>query len=248
MASHPDRAHIDLPSSPPPSVSLTPPASFGLVRSFEQIDRPAHLEQLGVSCATLSSFHHKLNRVEFRVVNDAKFEEIVLDSVTNRHANPMYQEDGIEAEIKRRMKETVDRLHEDFDASKYIILRQVLGAFPDDQDLEFYLIRLLAADNTYDIRSFVAYGLEPMLKRLESRGPGRQGHRRAPRKKPAGRQNQAQPTQKPSSQSLKVPKAFSAPLSSSQESTSTITLRRSARLAQRHSQHQGIRKTHGKAR
>ncbi len=181
-------------------------------------------------------------------MNDAKFEEIVLDSVTDRHANHMYGDENIEAEIRRRLKEAVDSLHEDFEESKYVVLRQALNAFRDERDLGFNLVGLLAADNIYEIQSFVAYDIGPILKKLESRGPERSGSTRAPGKKPAGRQHQARSIRKSNPRSLKVPKAFSTPRPSSSASSTIMTLRRSSRLAHRSSQPQGIRKTPGKAR
>jgi hypothetical protein len=81
MPSHHNDSRIRLPSGPYPSALPTLPSSFEPVHSIEQIDRPARLEELGVSPETLSHIHRKFNRLEFRVVNDARFEEIVLESV-----------------------------------------------------------------------------------------------------------------------------------------------------------------------
>jgi len=239
MACHHDMAHVDLPSSPPPSALSTP--------ACQDIDRSDILERLNVSHKSLRSFKDRFNRVEFHIMNDARFEQIVLDSVTNRYARRMYGEEAIEAEIERHMGEAVDRLNDDFEEAKYVVLRQTYD-LGDDQDLDFYLGGLLPADNLYDIRSYVAYGIGPILKRLGSKGLGRSDKRRPPRKRPAGRTNQARPAPKPSVRSLKVVKALSTPRPSSPESNATMILRRSARLAQRHSQPQRIRKTRSKAK
>ena len=174
-----------------------------------------------MSRETLSEFQRRFNRVEFHVMNDARFEETVLESVKNRHANNQYQQEDIEAHIKQCVDDIMPDLHKNFETFKHIMLPDILRAVLNDKQLTFDLIRLLAADNIYDIKSSLMRCMGPILKCLKSRATG---------------QTYPRATRKSSSGPIKVPD------SSPQGSTSTNTLRRSKRLESKHSRNHGIQK------
>ncbi|KAI9729812.1 MAG: hypothetical protein M1834_006560 [Cirrosporium novae-zelandiae] len=235
-------------SSPCPSTSPrrsalpTPPPSFP-VHSIEQIDRPELLEELGMSSETLSDLHRKFNRVEFNIMNDTRFEELVLESVKDRHAKNLYQKEDIEAEIKQRMDDVMTKLHNDTHTSKYTMLPKVFKAVPEDKQLTFHLIRLLAANNIYDIESFVAYGIGPLLEYVKPNATEEVDNTQTSRKNTPVSQMQLRTTRKLRPRSVKASGTSSSTDSSRQKPTLT-NIRRSSRLRRQHAQRHGIRKTY----
>jgi hypothetical protein len=196
-----------------------------------------------VSPEALSCLHHRIfNRREFRVMNDDRFNEIILESVQNRHDNNQYQDEDIEAEIQRRIDDTVTKLHNDFKKSKYGNLLEVFKAVPKDKKLAFYLTRLLAADNIYDIESFVAYGIGPILGSLKLRAVEEAVDVQPSKHKSSTGKRQSRAPRKSKTRSANASKP------SSPSDSKPNTRRRSLRLEQQHSKLHGIRKPSDKTR
>jgi hypothetical protein len=181
-------------------------------------------------------------------MSDASFEEIVLQSVRDADTKNLDREAEIEAEIRQRMDDAITKLEKDFNRSRYTMLTEAVKTLTNDKQLAFYLIRLLAADNIYDIKSFVAYGIGSMLERLKSKATGGAENMPASRKRTPACKTQSRATGKFSSRSVNSSRTPSSTDSSQQESNSKNSPRRSSRLARQHSQRHGIRKTYTKPR
>ena len=251
--------HTDSPICPPgshpsilPTTSLSPSASHITEQiPSQRFDQLIALEEVGVSAETFENLNHKFNRREFNLVVDGKFEDIVLESVRNLVVkHDVYGEKDIEAEVERRLNETMSKLDEDFRNSRPTLLTEIFHVMRNEKPLEFYLIRLLAADNIYDLKSFVAYGMKIVLERFKIKSTEEVENTQADSKTKKTkktifvRRPRLQTTFKSSSRLVNVsgPPGSGAAMPHSSEPSLANPRRANSRLAEKHSRRHGIRK------
>ncbi len=239
----------------PPSSASSQASTLGLqpVESAEipqEIDRATRLEYLGLPQERLFDLRTKFNRFKFSIFDEHVFDDIVLESVQAVGA------EGVEAELQRRVQENKKRLDDDFDDLRYRVFSDLYDIWPADDVFSLRIFRLMAAESIGAVKSFVAYGLRPLLEtrcpEIPSSAVASDRQNSTPDPGLRRRRTRTNPTSSTRQrEGARVTVSSSTPSIRRRRSSSEVPLRRSARLAQQvaaSSQPRGIRSRISKRR